>query len=249
MAIPKEKSAMIGIKKKILNKNILVGNFSRQQVIEHLLIGINHIHSTPLGTEDPCYKITKYRLEKGKKYPYPWESYDNINRCLLLEAKKRYETIDSIIGDITLQNKSRLREKVRIVLEELITNSFYHAYKEKNGTEKYSRLERVKLKPSEGIVLCYSIKPNGIFISIVDKGGTLRFETIVAALKRCYGKTESQIETKKSGAGLGLYMIFESVTHINIELTKNFMTKISCWISSNESSDVFSFNFFDGEEL
>lgn len=235
---------MIVLKKKDVLQNLIVGEFTREEIIKQLLHGITHIHSTPLNERDPCYKITKYRLEKGKKLLYPWEPRTGASNHVLFESEKRYGIIDSVINNII---KRQLREKARIVLEELITNAFYHAYKCQNGEEKYNRMNEVKLKSFEGIALSYLIRNDGLFVRTVDKGGSLNFETIVTALKRCYGRVDDQIETKQSGAGLGFYMIFESVTHICIECDKNESTNISCWISLDDNPNIFSFNFFNGD--
>ena len=70
---------------------------------------------------------------------------------------------------------------------------------------------------------------------------------VAGAFKRCYGAASHQIESKESGAGLGLYMVFESATHMKVVVFPGKTTIVSCWLSDKpvDGSDYFSFNFFE----
>jgi len=70
---------------------------------------------------------------------------------------------------------------------------------------------------------------------------------ISQAFSRCYGDHSTQIEDKEGGAGLGVYMVFEAVTHLKVSVTPGVSTEFSCWISDKKHFDpeYFSFNFFN----
>ncbi len=92
---------------------------------------------------------------------------------------------------------------------------------------------------------------NGLYLAIHDKGGTLSFQHVQDAFNRCYlGDQKDKIENKEGGAGLGLYMVFEAVTHLKVNITPGVSTVVSCWLQEKPRhvEESFSFNFFSRKE-
>ena len=227
--------------------NVLCGLFSKKEGAQFISKGLRHLHSTSLGARDACAQITRKRVLQGKNLPYPWEQVSGFVTFSLSSSDQRYELISRLVSDPLLKSKRELTERARIVLEELITNSVYHAYIATTGEEKYNRKKPVRLTgPSETISVRYAVTREGVFLEVKDRGGRLVFDQISRSLDRCYGSTENQIENKESGAGLGLYMVFEAVTHLKIECHYGQGTVFSCWISDKRSTGTgtFSFNYF-----
>lgn len=226
---------------------IKAGEFTKPEAARLITEGYQHIHSSPFGNKDPLMAATQLKLQNNSQEPYFWEKIHSMTYAIK-SSQDREKVIDSILQSEEMKDKRFLRERVRIVLEELCTNAIYHAY-QMHGRDKYSRTKKIALSESETVVLRFGVAPNGIFLQVEDKGGTFRLSDVQKSFSRCYGQNQ-QIESKESGAGLGLYMIFETVTHLKVELCENKMTKISAWLSDskNFSPSIFSFNFFEWKE-
>lgn len=238
-------------KKKRLEKKaavtlVLTGLFSKKEAGHHVAAGTRHVHSSTLGARDACARITQRELESETPSQYPWERAQEATLFELRSSAGRMELIKKISSQACLAAKRDLREKVELLLEELLTNSIYHSYRAKDGSEKYARKDSVILTESEVVKVRFHHSPAGLYLSVSDQGGSLRFEDLAQSFKRCYGDQTKQIEMKSGGAGLGMYMMFEVATHLKL-VTSNSSTLVSVWLADKSTfdPDTFSFNFFE----
>jgi len=225
----------------------VTGLFSRKEAALKISAGARHLHSTLLGSNDACVSVTN-KLLVGPSISYPWEICSPSEGTLLRKSSERQEIIAKILATTSFGKSSQNRERLKTIAEELLSNSFYHAYKNESGIDKYQRQKPVELEQNETIAVSFAESSNGIHLVIKDKGGSLTFENFASSLKRCYSAPHNGhvMEQKSSGAGLGLFLIFENMTHMSITVEPLENTTVSCWISNNTSfdPDIFSFNFF-----
>lgn len=228
--------------------DIVCSHFSKSEAAQLIAKGYQHVHSTELGERDACYQITLQKMHETSIHSYyPWEGLVSTESLILKSSRDRLSTFEKILKALELTDKPSLSHKLSTVYEELITNAIYHAYEGRKGKPKYERSQPAQLADKEAIEIRFGGNQDGIFLSITDKGDQLEFETIAHAFNRCYSLPEIQMETKKSGAGLGLYMIFETVTHLKIEIAPGQGTEFSCWLAKKRRYDpkLFSFNYFN----
>lgn len=231
---------------KITSDEISCGIFSKREAADLIIRGCRHVHSTLLGPRDRCYDITQSLLHQGPRQEFPWEEKPKSRAVTIHSSKERHDVIRQAVAGLKAGPSRDLREKVLGVLEELITNSIYHPYRDEKGDPKYHRTKPAFLAEKEWLTVRFYSDERGVYLSVIDQGGTLNFEDISNAFFRCYGDQNKQIDDKESGAGLGTYMIFEAVTHLKIHVIKGVSTEFSCWIADKKhfDSEYFSFNFF-----
>ncbi len=225
---------------------VRAGSFSRAEAAGHIVGGCRHLYSTPLGDRDPLVTATKSALAKNEVPHFPWEPTGALESITLQDSKSRGSVIGDIESKAGITNKRFLREKTNNILEELISNAFFHAYVNSQGKEKYPRRSQALLQTSEKITVGFQMGERGLYLAVSDQGGSLSFGVLTKALARCY-QSGAQLENKESGAGLGTYMVFDSATHLKIVVTPNKVTQVACWIADHQSFNVeyFSFNFFE----
>lgn len=232
-------------------EQIALGTFTRKEAGKKVALGFQHVHSqNNCGKEDACARATEKAITSGKVAVYPWEENKESQTAIISSSNSRYEVIPAIAAGLKLKHKRGLRERVESVLEELITNAIYHAYTRKDGDEKYERKNVIQLEKSEVIKIKYFGNRQGYFISVKDCGGSMEFSDLEKSFGRCYGSgSYSQIDSKESGAGLGMYLIFEAVTHVKVVCKRGVSTTITVWISDEHPAkpENFSFNFFEEE--
>lgn len=226
---------------------VVLGTYTKRQAAARVADGTRHIHCTELGPKDPTYAETLRALGSNQVPHYLWEPSNPLKETAVIGSTKRVELVSKILKQNGIEIKRNLRERIELVLEELLTNALFHAFKA-GQKEKYSRKKDVKLNASEAVKVRFAATEDGCFVEVSDNGGTLKFANISESLRRCY-ESESQIQNKESGAGLGIYMIFETATHIKIVNTPGKKTTLSCWIADSRSDDTvnFSFNYFEGD--
>lgn len=120
---------------------------------------------------------------------------------------------------------------VRLILEELINNSFFHAFRNPDGSEKYSMATFERLEEHELVRIEFGHASNSIVgFSVVDNAGTLPPETVLYKLERQYSR-EGIFDT--NGRGLYLSRMLASSILFNIE--KGLRTQIVALFREKDS--------------
>lgn len=207
--------------------------------------GHEHVHSTSKAAE--FSPIVEKSLLSQTIPAFSWE-LTTFKELAIASSSERNQVLQTIIDSSPSPVRREMHDKINLVFEELATNAIYHSY-QSQGKDKYSRRSPANLKENEKVVIHFAWGTGGLYLRVSDKGGTLEFSNIQNAFRRCYlGDKTEKIESKEGGAGLGLYMVFEAVTHLKIEVVGGKSTTVSSWIAekSRNDEDTFSFNFFGG---
>lgn len=129
----------------------------------------------------------------------------------------------------SLEVGAELEQRIANITDELITNAVYNAPRLPDGRAKYAHLDRrekIVLEPSEHAVLQWGCDGRYLAVSVTDRFGSLRGETVATYLSKCFRRGDDQIDTKAGGAGLGLYMAFNSVTQLVVNVQVGVRTEV-----------------------
>lgn len=227
-----------------LHNDVVTGKFTKAEASIFLASGKAHLHSTQSSQRDSDAIATIEGVGNASIPTYSWEVL-TPSVSTITESGTRRHFIENLLSGNPLLNRD-LSERLDIILEELLTNALYHGYRNTKGEFKYRRTDTVNLSQDEAITVGLSATPHGVFLSVKDMGGNLRYENIRESFLRCYRDTGPQIQSKERGAGLGWYMVFESTTHLKVVVERGKSTEISLWIArkSYQRPNEFSFNFF-----
>ncbi len=162
----------------------------------------------------------------------------------------------NLIDDYCKDMKLRVPivDAVHLFCEELLTNALYDAPRDKEGNERYittPRSERVVLSPVEAARIEVACDGRRLGVSISDPFGGLSRDIVLTYLTRCFQSTDGSKfgPEQKGGAGLGLYLSFNSVSQMIINVDPHIKTELIGLIDINLSVKEFkiqnkSFNFF-----
>lgn len=220
------------------------GIFTKREMAELVDGGTFHIHSGAQPEVAQMAKITEEARLTGVIPGYPWEPKAATTLYRVPDSPSRASVTQRIIEEHKLSRY--IRERAQLVLEELLSNAIFHSYRGANGQDKYRRKDLVQLADKEVVEVQVYSAAEGLYLLVRDRGGSLKPEDLQKVFARCYGPAEQQIESKEGGAGLGLYMVFEQVTHMKITTEPGVGTEVAVWIASRATFDpnAFSFNFF-----
>jgi signal transduction histidine kinase len=128
------------------------------------------------------------------------------------------------LGD-TIGLGDRKTSLLMTVAEELVTNALYDAPVDERQKARHAALprsERVDLLPHEEVKITLASDGRRVGMSVEDPFGSLKAETVVEYLAKCFRRSSDQIDRKQGGAGLGLFYAFNSLSHfvVNIEPRK-----------------------------
>ena len=119
------------------------------------------------------------------------------------------------------------------VADELIINAAVHGPRKPDGTAKYeeqgARPDMV-LDPSEEVAITYGCDGQYLMLSVTDNFGRLERATLHAYISRAFQSSPIDLETKSSGAGLGLSFAARSIHHLVFNIQDGVRTEaIAGW--------------------
>lgn len=126
-----------------------------------------------------------------------------------------------------LRCDERFIRLAEVVADEMIMNALFDAPVDAAGKSIYAHLprsERVRLQPGQAS-LSFGTDGRYFGIAVTDHFGALKAQTVVNYLRKCFVHDDNQIDGKQGGAGVGLYMIFQSISQLVINIEEGKRTE------------------------
>jgi hypothetical protein len=140
-------------------------------------------------------------------------------------ATQRDELLDWLRGYAGKHRvRSRLIDVLMVAADEMLTNALYNAPTDGEGKHLYAQTSRqVPVSLQSPSIIEVEVRCDGkrLGLSTVDPFGSLRPEVVLSSLRRCFHKPEPR-PGSTGGAGLGLYLLLGSLSHLvfNVALGK-----------------------------
>lgn len=121
-------------------------------------------------------------------------------------------------------------DMVSTVTWELLMNAMFDApVDRKTGKKKYAHLSRnqnLRMADDERVQLAFGSDEHSFAVSVRDTFGALTRDTVVSSLVRCSRAGADQIRDGDAGAGVGLYLLFNSISQINFDIQPGQSTEV-----------------------
>jgi hypothetical protein len=122
-----------------------------------------------------------------------------------------------------------LRDRIQLACDELMMNALYHAPVDEQGRERYRdkpRKELTKLSTVSAIQVQYGCSGRYFGVSVRDAFGSLNRSKILDYLTRISQGVGATIETKTTGAGLGIISVAQSVSKLIFNIVPGSSTEV-----------------------
>ncbi|MBY0415384.1 MAG: SpoIIE family protein phosphatase [Bdellovibrionales bacterium] len=167
---------------------------------------VNHL--VGFNTIDLANEIKLVEILESKK-TFIFEDYVNENYKKMSWTLTSNLKIGEVLNNMNSHFNEDLTEAIKpetlkLVGEELLSNAFYHSGG--NGVQK-ERGKEVQLPTGKQVELLMATNSDYVVISVKGPTGFSSKEKILSSIKRGY-KEKSPLDGK-TGAGLGLYMVYE----------------------------------------
>jgi hypothetical protein len=179
------------------------------------------------------------------------------HRRLVHGTADRGPAIDAV-GEFAsrLGLRSRFAALAKTVADEMLTNGLFDAPVDAEGHRIFASTSRTAdfvLPEGHALVLQYACDGRAFAISVADDFGSLSGEKVFSYLARCFRREEDQVERKLGGAGIGLYLVFESARTFVINLRPGRQTEMIAMFDVRNSVrdvtlDTRSFHLFVSAE-
>jgi hypothetical protein len=189
-----------------------------------------------------CQKLFRRDIFGLEKYLATWGIKVYEKEIESTEQKYRVmEDLDQFLGVIDCQGA--IQNAVLLVADELIMNAIFNAPRDADGGAKYAhrrRNEKLELETSERVRVRWACDGKYVAVSVTDQFGALDRNVIIDYLTRCFGPGGAVMrEGGGPGAGLGLYMVFNSITQLTFNIASGIATEVIALFYIRRGSRVF----------
>lgn len=144
--------------------------------------------------------------------------------------QEKTDAIDLIMASAeTSGMRGPVRDRIQLVSDELLMNALYHAPTDDEGKERYrnvARKELTKLEEVSAVKVQYGCSGRYFGVSVRDEFGSLTRAKIVDYLTRIAQGVGAQIESKMTGAGLGIVSVAQSVSKLVFNIVPGVSTEV-----------------------
>ncbi len=174
-----------------------------------------------------CHKLFRHDIFGLEKYLTAWGI--QVHDLPILGTASK----DEILGELesfleSIDCYGTVRNSVALVADELIMNAIFNAPRDTSGP-KYATLDRgqpLALEEHERASFRYACDGRHIALSVRDRFGSLDRDVIIRYLQRCFDGGPVEAERREGGAGLGLHMIFNSITQLTFNIQAGVATEV-----------------------
>jgi hypothetical protein len=139
-----------------------------------------------------------------------------------------FERIETFMADIGM--RGRLVRRIKALADEMLMNAIYDAPLDRaTGAPKYAhqrRAKAVQLAPNERPIFSFGSDGERFVMGIRDPFGALKPQTLKAYIHKGLRRGDDQIDRKEGGAGLGLFLLYEGLNSLCLNLTPGEATEV-----------------------
>jgi hypothetical protein len=197
---------------------------------------VNHVVGPSATIEDIQLLVEK--LETGAIFGIerylPAEVDVKFRR--LTSFEKRRKVLDEVDAYLEKRRfRPRLRRSAIAVAEELLMNAMYQAPVDDRGQRVFDEVDPAN-RPNQDSPRPASIRfcsyGKAFYLCVRDRYGSFDRRDLSAHLRRC-ATSEQQIQDKRSGAGLGLFLIVSRVFRFIINVLPGRVSEFICTFSAD----------------
>jgi hypothetical protein len=180
--------------------------------------------------DDEEFIVTATKALRGEMFGlqkyFPWgvtafsmvvKSYEEKTKAI--EILMAYANLAGVRGPV--------RDRIQLVCDELMMNALYHAPVDEKGNEKFAGKtlkELSQLPEVSPIEVRYACSGRYFGVSVRDGVGSLKRERALEYLRKA--QATAAIESKSTGAGLGLVSVLRSVSKLVFNIEPNGSTEV-----------------------
>jgi anti-sigma regulatory factor (Ser/Thr protein kinase) len=126
-------------------------------------------------------------------------------------------------------------EALKTVLDEMLTNAFYHAPMDASGDPKFSKQDRstpVVLGEGREVRMRWGVRGDEIAVEVADPYGTFSAARFMDHVKRglAAGTADLKFLAASAGAGLGVFMMAQTATRLYVGIERGKRTSVICQV-------------------
>ena len=145
----------------------------------------------------------------------------------------RNQAIDGVLAYAeSVGMRRQVRTAIGQVCEELLMNALYDAPVDAAGKQVFADLdprERTNIASPKPVSIRYAATESNFVVSVRDRFGRLAKSTMLSYIDKCLHAPEQlQIDRKTYGAGLGLYLVANSVATCVVNVAYDVATEVVC---------------------
>lgn len=175
-----------------------------------------------------CQKLLRHDIFGLDKYVTTWGI--QLHEMPITGTGSKGEAVGALEDFLDrLDCYAPVKQAATLVADELIMNAIFNAPRDGEGRAKYATLDRATdlvLEPHERAAFCYACDGRHVALSVRDPFGSLDRDLLITYLHSYFSGEPAAPEEKQGGAGLGLYLVLNSITQLTFNVQAGVATEV-----------------------
>ncbi len=199
-----------------------------------------------------CQKLISDDIFGLDKYLSTWGT--QLHRVRIQSTDEKIAAIQALERFLARSDCHRdIRPLITRVSDELVINALFNAPRDPAGRPRYIDHDRRKplaVEPQEAVDFCFACDGCHVGISVADSFGAISRQDLISNLERGHRRSHGMADASDAESDLGLYLIFNSITQLAVNLTPGERTEAialfyvrgghQAFNSSGRSFNIFS---------
>lgn len=189
-----------------------------------------------------CQKVLRRDIFGIDKYLGSWGIA--VHRASLAGMTDKYRVLSEFEAYLTdLACPPAVVPDMLTVADELMINAIIHAPRNPDGTPRYEHLEPSAdfvVAPEDAAEVAYACDGQRLMFAVADRFGALNRNTLQNYVTRGFSGQKVSVESKASGAGIGLTMSLRRIHQLVFNIQESVRTEvIAGWYMRVENATEF----------
>jgi hypothetical protein len=144
------------------------------------------------------------------------------------------EVAEQVVAAARAEGATELAlESLKITLDEMMTNAFYHAPRLESGEAAFSTLNRatpVQLPGGKEILVRWGLRGDDLIVEVTDPYGSFSTARFMEHVRRgmAAGSADLKFLAASAGAGLGVFMLAQTANRLFVGIERERRTTVLC---------------------
>ena len=163
-----------------------------------------------------------------------------VERLTIINLAEKHQIADEVASLVRVFAGTQHRtHDIRLIINELINNAFFHSFQNPEGEEKYTPRRFAQLEEGDRVALEVALSEKAVALAVEDNCGTISPREVLKYLLR-----QTSGEGVYDSHGRGFYLVSNLADHLSVCVKPGQRTRVTVMNHAGTEGHTRTLNFF-----